>query len=305
MPVLEHKLEVMSGIGLVGARELDAEMLADLGPASGGIGLRGAEVVDPENPRLVAVKRAWLAVGGGGEMMLQKSRDGQHPALFLPGESDQAGLLKTPAHVGGDPAVFLQERAGLGRPTRGGFLQDLACFFAAEFPGLPGQLGAEFFHEGAAQRLHLGERVGQPRFFPDQRLKVRATDGKPGRRPGRLVFRGAPVTIKCAGGFAGELPGFLRSGRERGELSREFLKKRPGVFAALLRESGPKRHGPPQARGAFGEKPGDLGEPAFDGGPDPGEPVRVADDQVEEAVEGGVAMDLGVGAPGLERAVPE
>ena len=84
--VLNCELKVVARIGLVDARELQAEMLPNLRELLPGIGNAQAEIIDPKNALLFFGKWRRRIVGGGGKMMPQKGRSGQDLERFTPRE---------------------------------------------------------------------------------------------------------------------------------------------------------------------------------------------------------------------------
>ena len=112
------ELQVVAGIGFVGAGQREIEVLLNLGAFFFGRVFVLAEIVDPEDAELFLVERAGVAVRGGRNVVAQElgngfddqrlvRRDGDNPG-FLAGRGDPARL----AFVGFNERAFDVPRVG-------------------------------------------------------------------------------------------------------------------------------------------------------------------------------------------------
>lgn len=81
MTILHDELEMVAGIGLVGAGQLEPEVLPELGAARGLRPGQGGKIIDPEDTGLVRVERPGCTVGRGGELFAEEIRHRQHLEL--------------------------------------------------------------------------------------------------------------------------------------------------------------------------------------------------------------------------------
>ena len=173
--VLNCKLKVVAWISLVGAGELQAEMLPDFRQLLLRVGSAEAEIVDPKDALLFLGKRRRRILRGGGKMVPQKGRSGQDFERFAARQRRDAEFRELVFDCGCGAAVFLEEWAP-GSPLRSGFFKDALCVLAAVARRLAFETIAHLTHETLAVCQCLRQRPIKTEALADEKLEVCAAN---------------------------------------------------------------------------------------------------------------------------------
>ena len=243
VPVLDDELHVMPRVGLVGAGQLHPEMLPRFRPLLRRVAHPGPQVVDPEDAGLVPRKRPGLPVRGGGKLVFEKVRHGQHPQLLSRRESQQSLFGKGVAHASGDALVFRDQRRRFRRPV-----------FPRRPRGWPPALDRPNLR--ASTRISpsicrtsiqpVASISGSDRDIPSRsrtsNSRFSRPTAKPPGAPGRFPAIASAYRAKAFRAPSKSAAVFSGVIRERRERRLDFAEESGGALAGLPRQVRPERH---------------------------------------------------------------
>src|SRR5262245_52554543 len=110
MPISADELEMVTGIGFVGTRQGEPEMLLLLGELLGSGRFDQAQIVHPEDSALALLKSARLSIGGGGNQKAEEFRQRFDLQFVAFGKGNSAGGPERGGDATGFVPVQLKQR---------------------------------------------------------------------------------------------------------------------------------------------------------------------------------------------------